>query len=751
MEVFMNLIDEHPLTLEHINILNELYTLYFDEDYHDKETFIQKAIHVIGSFLHFSVYFYEKTSEDVYVVKSYVDESSKEIGNEQLNTYFMNMMDQKHQTNLYPIVIHENLIGYIFVDTIESLEKEKLFIQRFIKMMTQKLTEDINHQIIQNLKHENDKLEQTKQQFLANMSHEIKTPLSGVYNALYLLSATDLTEEQEAYHKIGSSSMEQLSSILDDLLDIKKISSGKMEVNKDTFNLEDEMIRVIKMHQPFASEKKIGLTFHFDYNINFECIGDFRKMRQIISQLIHNGIKFTEKGYVSLHIDLDPNNNNILFKIKDSGIGMNDEQLNSMFDLFYQADQKDTRSYQGTGLGLSVAYQLIKLLNGDIKVSSKVHEGSEFMISIPIEKGRLFEYQAIRKSSILIYETNFNHEFMNQFHALGCHVYDLTNIKNAKVDYIVYTDYQYAANDLEQHKKRYGKPNVLTMLFDGLAEKKSHFDFIFEQPTSLSVIYQRLSMKKNQMIQAEQYSKLLHAYALIVDDNRLNRVALSNILKKMGLKSKQADSGKTAIEMVKKEMFDCILMDIQMPEMDGIEATRRIRSLGQNYQKIPIIAVTANAFLKDYDVMKTAQITDVIFKPINIDHLEQVLRKYIQSSNDIFIPQDLFIFDQEDFNHRFEGSFDIGNEVLKTFLTEYPKDMKRILEAIKQQDFKKIELETHYFKGSCAYLSAKRVVWVLSYMIEHARLNHMDEINDAYPYLTNEIEHLIEEIKEYHL
>jgi signal transduction histidine kinase/CheY-like chemotaxis protein/HPt (histidine-containing phosphotransfer) domain-containing protein len=731
--------------------MEKLYELYFDESYQDKKLFIQEAINAVGSFLHVSIYLYEKSYDQKVCIYRYHEPMAKAIDDSMLETYHKNMLENVHQVHLYPLVIDGMNIGYIYFDMNDLPENHQEFIERFIYILILKLKEDQNQQEIEKLREDNQKLEQTKQQFLANISHEIKTPLSGVYNALYLLNSTDLSDEQKAYHKIGSSSIEQLSSILDDLLDIKKISSGKMEVYKDTFNLEDEMIRVIKMHQLLASEKQIELNISFNHQINFECIGDFRKIRQIVSQLVHNAIKFTQKGFVSLDIMLDTKHEQqILLKVKDSGIGMDEQQVKNIFDMFYQADQKDTRAYQGTGLGLSVTYQLIKLLQGDICVSSVVDQGTEFIVTIPIEKGRVFDYQSLMKSHVLLYD-DLNEQEESIFHALGFKVYKQTTIGHSKVDYIVYTKHSHEKDDVEQHKKRYGKPQVLTILFDGVSEKQALYDFVFEKPVSLSVIYQRLLMKKNQMTQAEQYSKLLHAYALIVDDNRLNRVALSNILKKMGLKSKQADSGKAAIEMVKKEAFDCILMDVQMPEMDGIEATRRIRSLGKNYQQIPIIAVTANAFLKDYDVMKTAQITDVIFKPINIDHLEQVLRKYIQSSNDIFIPHDLFVFDQEDFNHRFEGSNDIGNEVLHTFLSEYPKDMKRIHEAIKAQDFKQIEHETHYFKGSCAYLSAKRVVWVLTYMVEHARLNHIDEINDAYPFLSNEIERLIEEIKEYHL
>jgi CheY-like chemotaxis protein/HPt (histidine-containing phosphotransfer) domain-containing protein len=215
------------------------------------------------------------------------------------------------------------------------------------------------------------------------------------------------------------------------------------------------------------------------------------------------------------------------------------------------------------------------------------------------------------------------------------------------------------------------------------------------------------------------------------------------------MKSKSVDSGKAAIETVKNESFDIILMDIQMPDMDGMEATRRIRSLGKSNQTVPIIAVTANAFLKDYDLMKVSQITDVIFKPIKPDSLTQLLRKYILVNNTIEIPNELFTFDQMEFEMRFEGSNDIAKEVLSTFQEEYKKDMTKIKQAVKDQNTEQIIHTAHYFKGSCSYLSAKRIVWLLDYMMNMAKTSRLEGMHEIVLRLDKEVDELFTIIKEY--
>ena len=281
-------------------------------------------------------------------------------------------------------------------------------------------------------------------------------------------------------------------------------------------------------------------------------------------------------------------------------------------------------------------------------------------------------------------------------------------------------------------------------------EKRMHkVDGVIEYPVSRTTMVQKLmsNYHKARKTVTSPYTKQLSGTALIVDDNRLNRVALEGILLKLGIKSKLADSGSKAIEMVKNESFDLILMDIQMPIMDGIEATRRIRSLGNSYQMIPIVAVTANSYFNDYDMLKASQINDVIFKPIKIESLGQLLRKYLSGTDTITIPQEILSFDRLDFLKRFEGSYDIAKEVVATFQAEYPKDLDHIKEAIVSKNNEDIVKTAHYYKGSCTYLSGKRLVWVLNRMMDLAKNHQLDEMKELLHLLIIETDELVKQLK----
>jgi HPt (histidine-containing phosphotransfer) domain-containing protein len=188
-------------------------------------------------------------------------------------------------------------------------------------------------------------------------------------------------------------------------------------------------------------------------------------------------------------------------------------------------------------------------------------------------------------------------------------------------------------------------------------------------------------------------------------------------------------------------------MDIQMPNMDGLETTRRIRNLGESYEHVPIIAITANQYFKDYDLMKSTQINDVLFKPIRMEHLGQVLRKYIPQERGIVIPEELIVFDAFEFNERFDGSDDIAIEVMHTFLEEYQRDLYNISQAVAHKDPKQIHETTHYFKGSCAYLSGKRAVWLLSQMTQLAKQGRLESMSMLQNLLEKEVLLLVKSVQ----
>ena len=600
-----------------------------------------------------------------------------------------------------------------------------------------------------------DEASRAKGQFLANMSHEIRTPLSGIYNTFYLLSTTDLSLEQNEYLNVGQASIDSLASIVDDVLDISRIEAGKMEVYEDLFNIEEEFIRIIRTQKSFADDKGLSVSFHFDYRINFDILGDYRKLRQILLNLLNNAIKYTNKGGIDIDVSMvseDPLQ--IEFSVKDTGIGIEESQIKHLSEAFYQVDSSISRKYQGTGLGLSISNQLIDLLHGKLTIESEVNKGSTFKVVLPFTKNRLYEYPATQNmKSLYVIDNIHQSSIENMLSSMGLITYTFETVADKKMDAIIFETPIKNSEMIQRLKDEYGSESTITISSATPENKRfKKIDCFFDLPVSRQTLYQKILNKLNSERKAQntnEYKTILSGYALVVDDNRLNRIALESILVKQGIKSTSVDSGKKAIDLVKKEDFNIILMDIQMPEMDGIETTRRIRALGKKYQSIPIVAVTANAFFNDYDMMKTTQINDVIFKPIKIEHLNQVLRKYIHTGTSIQIPDELFSFDEKDFRQRFEGSSDIALEVIESFSSEYRGDLQKLKSAIQLKDGEEIIKAAHYFKGSCSYLSGKRAVWMLNYIMDIAKNRQLDLMELCYDMLESEVIELMKAINNF--
>lgn len=595
---------------------------------------------------------------------------------------------------------------------------------------------------------ENDR---TKREFLSNMSHEIRTPLSGIYNAFYLLNTTGLSLEQLDYVNNGMTSVDHLSSIIDDVLDYANIESGATEIKQSLFNLEEEMIRWYQRFKTQADEKKLAMHFDFDYTINYNLMGDLSKIKQMIFHLLDNAIKYTIQGSVELSarcLSSQEESAFIQLTVKDSGIGIPKEDLHRIHDAFVQMDSSKSKHYQGTGLGLSIVSELTELLGGELDVESTLDQGSRFSITIPLKKDERLTYPQIKGMKALRIGNLKSMAFISSmFESMGIECYDLTTINQQRADFIFIDDISSKGNDIKLLKKQYGQPGVMTIsLFVSSLNKLKDIDIVLDWPTSRQTLQQKINNLLNHHHKenhTDAYTNAMSGHALVVDDNRLNRIALQSILLKQGIRSTLVESGPKAIELVKHDVFDIIFMDIQMPTMDGLETTRRIRNLGSTYEQIPIIAITANQYFNDYDLMKSTNISDVLFKPIRMEHLSQLLRKHLQKQGGIQIPINLAIFDVIDFDHRFEGSDDIALEVMHTFIDEYPKDLIQIRQSIAAMDAKRIYETTHYFKGSCAYLSGKRVVWLLSQMTTHAKNGNLETMTQMFHVLESEIEELV--------
>ena len=662
----------------------------------------------------------------------------------------------KSMTTL-PLMNEQKCLGFVGFDDVRSKRSWNNREMNLLKVLSEVITNAILKQeqqkILIELKQKADEASLEKNQFLAKISHEFRTPLHGISNALYLLESTELSTEQKEYHDIASYSTKALMSMINDLLDISKIESGQLDIFEDIFDLENELTNMILTILPRAQEKGLDVDFDFDYSIKHNYIADYSKIRQIILNLLGNAIKYTHQGYIKMIVkctDRSDSYDTIRFTIEDTGIGIHDDHMDKIFDKFYQIDSGDSRKYEGTGLGLSIVKQLIEKLESSIELESTLNKGSKFSFNLSLKKQGDMDFKELYGFKVLLTDQDSIMKHMeSMFLSMNMYVSYFEENELQKYDLIVF-NHEKSLELIDFYKNNYAKSSTLFVKV-GSYDRIQHMQIqlYFQKIISRRTIYQKIvgQLFEKKQERFDKYNEALSGYALVVDDNRLNRIALENILKKQGIHSKLVDSGLKAIEAAKNERFDIILMDIQMPEMDGIEASKSIRNLGPQYGYIPIIGVTANAFLNDYDLMKEAQMNDVLFKPIHIEALERILRKHLSIQKQIFVPASFLVFDQKDYMYRFDDSHDIAKSVIEAFLIEYKKDMHAIREAIESENRAEIKEKLHYFKGSCSYLSGKRSTWLLTNMMEMNEKKDQASLEKAYEVLSYEVIKLVDVLK----
>jgi len=612
---------------------------------------------------------------------------------------------------------------------------------------------------------------QVKSDFLANMSHEIRTPMNGILGFAKLLEKTDLNEKQKKYLDIINSSTSNLLGIINDILDYSKLESGKFELDNTSWNPFVEFEKATSLFTAKMDEKRIVFDRIIEPDIP-ECINaDILRIQQVIANLLGNAVKFTPEGgsivFYAKRISLDSSNRELLqIGVHDSGIGIEAHKLEDIFESFSQADSSTTRQFGGTGLGLSISSQLVSLLGGNLKVESKVGEGSHFYFHIPLT--RCTETHPISEHfaniEIGIYESDDVYEsclkkVTEYLSKLNIH-FHVRHI--AEFDDYAFPDtiHLFFCNTSDELLSRVDKLGLKAIV----ACPHIHSD-LSSYPTVYAItdLEHNLSSLYNVLLEISMNSyKSAHkklapsdiniiGKVLVAEDNEVNRILIEELFETFNVDFHTVENGQQALEALQKTTYDLIFMDINMPVMGGAEALEIIKSLKI---ETPVIALTANAMEGDREKFLQLGFDGYLMKPIVLRDLRAVLSKYLKvryvndSVRAIDMDKKSNIVDFAAIQKAFPLSEKVIYKLLKSYYDTVDQPIEKLIQAIENNDFEQIELNSHTIKGSASNLKFDPLVEIAALIEVTSRKKEVMDYSSSLEKISLLVKQIKSEIQE---